>query len=572
MKIFGFEIFNKKKEDETFKPLSMNTVVSPDNDDGAVEFSHLESLASSHYFLLNNIPRQNEIDKIKQYREISSEPEVDQAIDEIVNEAIVLEDNFEVVRINLDDLEDYSEDFKEKISEEFDYILQLLNFNVDAYSIFRKWYVDGRLFYNKVIDFNNPKAGIQKLLLISPFHIRKIREIIKEVNENTVEVVKDINEFYIYDPVFNFTSNTALKLPMDSVIYVHSGLVDEENKIILSYLEKAIKAVNQLRQMEDASIIYRLARAPERRVIYVDVAGLPKIKAEQYIKNLMTKFKNRLSYDAITGKVKDSRNQLSMMEDIWIPRRTDGKTAEIQTLPGSTNTDQTEEVKYFLNKVYSALNVPVSRLNSDTPSGVSFGRTAEITRDELKFSKFIRRLQTQFSNLFYDVLRTQLLLKNIISINDWEDIKNGIKFEFEKDNYYTESKNAAVLKDQLDMMNTIDSMIGKYFSTDFAYKNIMGFNEEEINEEKRLMAVASGKAPEGGDEGAGGDLGFGGDGGADLGGDFGGGGEESMPPPEGGSEETKGGEESSAPPKEKSHGNELDFMKSDLKSMKSPNK
>lgn len=286
----------------------------------------------------------------------------------------------------------------------------------------------------------------------------------------------------------------------------------------------------------------------------------------------MTKFKNRLSYDAITGKVKDSRNQLSMMEDIWIPRRTDGKTAEIQTLPGSTNTDQTEEVKYFLNKVYSALNVPVSRLNSDTPSGVSFGRTAEITRDELKFSKFIRRLQTQFSNLFYDVLRTQLLLKNIISINDWEDIKNGIKFEFEKDNYYTESKNAAVLKDQLDMMNTIDSMIGKYFSTDFAYKNIMGFNEEEINEEKRLMAVASGKAPEGGDEGAGGDLGFGGDGGADLGGDFGGGGEESMPPPEGGSEETKGGEESSAPPKEKSHGNELDFMKSDLKSMKSPNK
>jgi hypothetical protein len=227
----------------------------------------------------------------------------------------------------------------------------------------------------------------------------------------------------------------------------------------------------------------------------------------------MTKFKNRLSYDAITGKVKDSRNQLSMMEDIWIPRRTDGKTAEIQTLPGSTNTDQTEEVKYFLNKVYSALNVPVSRLNSDTPSGVSFGRTAEITRDELKFSKFIRRLQTQFSNLFYDVLRTQLLLKNIISINDWEDIKNGIKFEFEKDNYYTESKNAAVLKDQLDMMNTIDSMIGKYFSTDFAYKNIMGFNEEEINEEKRLMAVASGKAPEGGDEGAGGDLGFGGDGG-----------------------------------------------------------
>lgn len=554
MKVFGFELFNKKKEVEAFKPLSMNLAVKPENEDGAFELSVLDSLHNTFQFSID-LQNATEIQKIRQYREIAMEPEVDQAIDEVINEAIVLEDNYEVIKINLDELEDYSEEFKETLREEFNTIIRLLDFNLEAYNLFRRWYIDGRLFLNKVIDNKNPKKGLQKLILISPFHIRKIREIVKEINEHNIEVVKEINEFFVYDPVFNFSNRTALKLPIDSVCYVHSGLLDEENKIVLSYLEKAIKSVNQLRQMEDANIIYRLARAPERRVFYVDVAGLPKGKAEQYIYNLMAKFKNKLTYDAITGKVKDARNQLSMMEDFWIPRRTEGKTAEIQTLPGASNTDQTEEVKYFLNKVYSSLNVPVSRLNSETPSGITFGRSAEITRDELRFGKFIRRLHSQFSNLFFDLLRTQLLLKNIVSISEWDTLKSDIKFEFEKDNYYTNSKNAAILKDKLEMMNNADSLVGKYLSVEFIYENIMEFNTEEIEEEKRRLAIESGKQPE---ENSNMNE-FSSEGGTESNSDFGLDHAESMPPPE---------KKESAETKETKPKDELDFMTNDLKSMK----
>lgn len=554
MKVFGFELFNKKKEVENFKPLSMNLAVKPENEDGAFELSVLDSLHNTFQFSID-LQNATEIQKIRQYREIAMEPEVDQAIDEVINEAIVLEDNYEVIKINLDELEDYSEEFKETLREEFNTIIRLLDFNLEAYNLFRRWYIDGRLFLNKIIDNKNPKKGLQKLILISPFHIRKIREIVKEINEHNIEVVKEINEFFVYDPIFNFSNRTALKLPIDSVCYVHSGLLDEENKIVLSYLEKAIKSVNQLRQMEDANIIYRLARAPERRVFYVDVAGLPKGKAEQYIYNLMAKFKNKLTYDAITGKVKDARNQLSMMEDFWIPRRTEGKTAEIQTLPGASNTDQTEEVKYFLNKVYSSLNVPVSRLNSETPSGITFGRSAEITRDELRFGKFIRRLHSQFSNLFFDLLRTQLLLKNIVSISEWDTLKSNIKFEFEKDNYYTNSKNAAILKDKLEMMNNADSLVGKYLSVEFIYENIMEFNTEEIEEEKRRLAIESGKQPE---ENSNMNE-FSSEGGTESNSDFGLDHAESMPPPE---------KKESAETKETKPKDELDFMTNDLKSMK----
>lgn len=334
MKIFGFEIKRTDRNEfetnsladlssTTYKEL--DTIVSPENEDGAIEISSLHNSYQLGSFTQNS----TESDLIKQYRDMASQPEVDQAIDEIVNEAIVLEDNFEVVTLNLDNL-DYSDKIKGKIRDEFAEIVRLLKFNTDAYNIFRKWYIDGRLYYNIVIDFNNPKLGIQKLLAISPFHIKKVREIVKERNENNIEVVRDIKEYYLYDDVSNF-SNNALKIPLDSVVYVHSGLLDEDNNIVISYLNKAIKAINQLRMMEDALIIYRLARAPERRVFYVDVGNLSKIKGEQYIKSLMAKFKNRMVYDAVTGKVKDSRNQLSMMEDFWIPRRSEGKTTEIQT-------------------------------------------------------------------------------------------------------------------------------------------------------------------------------------------------------------------------------------------------
>ena len=476
IKLFGFEINRKKSEQEDERN---KTFALPQNDDGAVTIQ--SGAYYGTYVDLDGVVR-NEIELITRYREMSMQPEIEGAIDDIVNEAIVNDDKGNGVEINTDELKQ-SEQIKKKIRDEFEYVLRLLNFGNMGHDIFRRWYVDGRMFYHIVIDEKNPNKGIQEVRYVDPRRIRKIREIQKTKDTNTgMEVIKKMNEYYLYNErgVIGAHSNLGTKIAVDSVVNVNSGLMDSKRAMVLSYLHKAIKPLNQLRMVEDATVIYRLSRAPERRVFYVDVGNMPTIKAEQYLRDIMVKYRNKLVYDSTTGEIKDDRKHLSMLEDFWLPRREGGKGTEITTLPGGQNLGELEDVKYFEKKLYKSLGVPISRL--EPAQGFSLGRSNEISRDELKFSKFIDRLRNKFSTLFDDILRVQLVLKKICTEEEWNEFKENIYYDFMKDNNFTELKEAELLLNRMGVLQMVDPYVGRYYSKEWVRRNVLMMDDEEIQE------------------------------------------------------------------------------------------
>ena len=476
IKLFGFEINRKKSEQEDERN---KTFALPQSDDGAVTIQ--SGAYYGTYVDLDGVVR-NEIELITRYREMSMQPEIEGAIDDIVNEAIVNEDKGNGVEINTDELKQ-SDQIKKKIRDEFEYILKLLNFGNMGHDIFRRWYVDGRMFYHVIIDDKSPQKGIQELRYIDPRRIRKIREIQKTKDTNTgMEIIKRMNEYYLYNErgVIGAHSNLGTKIAVDSVVNINSGLMDSKRAMVLSYLHKAIKPLNQLRMVEDATVIYRLSRAPERRVFYVDVGNMPTIKAEQYLRDIMVKYRNKLVYDSTTGEIKDDRKHLSMLEDFWLPRREGGKGTEITTLPGGQNLGELEDVKYFEKKLYKSLGVPISRL--EPAQGFSLGRTSEVTRDELKFNKFVGRLRNKFSILFDDLLRVQLVLKKVCSEEEWKEFKENIYYDFIKDNNFTELKEAELLLNRMGVLQMVDPYVGRYYSKEWVRRNVLMMKDDEIEE------------------------------------------------------------------------------------------
>lgn len=486
--LLGFEFRRVKKENElkSFTP-------SQENDDGALVVS--AGGAYGTYVDLDGTVR-SEAELVTKYREMSIVPECDSAIDEIVNEAISI-DSENLIALNLEDLK-VSENIKAIMRDEFRNCLNIIQFNKYAYEIFRRWYIDGRLYYHVLIDEKNPREGIKELRFIDPRKIRKVREIQKKrgtvQQPNDVDLAKTVNEYYVYnDKGFNYgnkavgTNTTGLKVAKDAILHVVSGLTDNQGKMVLSYLHKAIKALNQLSTLEDALVIYRLARAPERRIWYIDVGNLPKMKAEQYVRDIMVKHKNRLIYDAATGAVRDDRKFMTMLEDYWLPRREGGRGTEVTTLPGGQNLGQMDDVLYFQKKFLQALNVPVSRLNSDAL--YSLGRATEITRDELKFTRFIIRLRGRFSHLFSEMLKKQLILKGIMTLDDWESIQNDIKFDFAKDNYFAELKDSEILQGRLQLATAFQQFSEKYYSHNWIRKNVLRQTDEDISEQDQYIAA-----------------------------------------------------------------------------------
>lgn len=469
--LFGFEI--KRKEEK-----QLASVVSPAPDDGSTVINS----AGGYYGMVLDLDSiiKNENDLIKKYREVSQYPDCDSAIEDIINEAIVSEDNKSPVNIVLDHVK-LSPAIKNKIQEEFITILRKLKFDEKCNEIFRSWYIDGRLYYHILLDVNKPKDGIVELRFIDPRKIRKIKEVIKERGQNGADIVKGVDEYYIYnDKGITEGRTQGIRLSLDSVMFIPSGVMDSNTGMTLSHLHKAIKPVNQLKMIEDSLVIYRITRAPERRVFYIDVGNLPKLKAEQYVNDIMNKFKNKVVYDASTGEVKDDRKHLSMLEDFWMPRREGGKGTEITTLQGGQSLANIEDVNYFQNKLYQALSVPVTRLRQDT--GFTLGKASEITRDEVKFSKFINRLRNKFSKIFMQALRVQLISKAIISPDDWDELEQQIKFDFMKDNFFAELKGTEILQGRLNMLQAIEPYVGKYYSVEWIRKNVLHQSDEDIEE------------------------------------------------------------------------------------------
>jgi hypothetical protein len=495
-KLFGFEI--KRATDnnapESFAP--------PIKDDGAVVVS--EGGVFGTYVDLEGTSR-SEAELVTRYREMAHQPECESAIDDIVNEAIV-GDHTELVDIVLDDIEDMSDNVKELIRDEFDNVLRLLDFNSDGYDIFRRWYVDGRLYYHVIVDEKNIRKGIQELRYIDPRKIRKIKEMTKAKDENQNTTVSKIkNEYFVYNekgflqkgyggPGADSTTK-GIKISKDSIIHSVSGLTDANNKMVLSYLHKAIKPLNQLRTLEDAAVIYRISRAPERRIFYIDVGNLPKQKAEQYLRDMMVKHKNRLVYDAQTGEIRDDRKFMTMLEDYWLPRREGGRGTEITSLPGGQNLGEMDDVLYFQKKLYKSLGVPISRLETET--GFSLGRSTEISRDEVKFQKLIDRLRNKFAyQLFHDILEKQLILKNIINSDDWKKINEKIFYDFQKDNHFSELLQSEITRERLQTIRDMDEYVGKYYSAEWVRKNVLMQTEEEIEEIDKQIERENAEADE----------------------------------------------------------------------------
>jgi hypothetical protein len=481
IELFGFTI---GKKDEETKP-NVVSFAPPPNDDGTLAVA--EGGVYGTTVDVNNTAK-NEAQLISRYREMAGQPECERAVDDIVNEAIVGTEQDSPVSIVLDNVEEMDDQIKDRIREEFEGILGMLNFHNRAYDIFRNWYVDGRLYYHIMIDTKQPRAGIQELRFIDPRKIKKVRV---EKRDNQNQVSKEIfnkkyNEYFVYSAKGVTAGNQGIKIAPDSIAYCHSGIMDQNNKMILSYLHKAVKPLNQLRMLEDATVIYRLARAPERRIFYIDVGNLPKAKAEQYLRDMMVKHKNKLVYDANTGEVRDDRKFLTMLEDYWLPRREGGKGTEISTLPGGQNLGEIEDVQYFQRKLYQSLNVPMSRLEAD--NSFNLGRASEITRDELKFSKFIARLRYRFSELFHILLERQLLLKGIITKQEWQEIKGQIYYDFLEDNHFSELKNAEIMRERLNTLRDIDEYVGKYYSAEWVRKNVLMQTEDEIEEIDKQIA------------------------------------------------------------------------------------
>ena len=471
---FGFEIKRKEKE--------LGAVTPPATDDGTYDISG----GGFYSTILDTDGRsRTEDDLIRRYRDIAIQPECDSAIEDIVSEAIASDERDMCVSIALDNLQ-VSTSIKKRIKEEFERILQLLDFNNKAHDIFRRWYVDGRLFYHKVIDTKSPRKGIQQLRYIDPRKIKKVREVQTD-KKGGVDVVKKFKEFYIYNQHGHQVNNTStgVKLTFDSISYCPSGLIDMHKGTVLSYLNKAIKPVNQLRMIEDSVVIYRISRAPERRIFYIDVGNLPKIKAEQYLKDVMNRYRNKLVYDASTGEIRDDRNHMSMLEDFWLPRREGGRGTEITTLPGGSNLGEIDDITYFQRKLYRSLNVPISRLEAE--QNFSLGRSTEITRDELKFTKFVGKLRKKFSVIFNDLLRTQLILTGVIAEEEWKSMSEHIQFDFLQDNNFTELKNAELLKERLEMLSQVENYVGTYFSKEWVKKNVLHLTDDEIGEMQKQM-------------------------------------------------------------------------------------
>ena len=478
--LFGFNISRKKNEDDN---LVQQSFTPPTNDDGALTITSAAYYGT--YVDLDGTAK-NEVELISRYREMAMQPEIESAVDDIVNEAICQDDDGKIIQIVLDDLKQ-PDKIKNAIKNEFQTILKLMNYTNMAQDIFRRYYVDGRMYYHIIIDRDTPSAGIKELRYIDPRKLRKVREIKKKKDERTgVDIMNVINEYYIYnDKVVSGSSSNmgpvGVRITTDSIISVVSGLMDSRRAVVLSYLHKAIKPLNQLRMIEDATVIYRISRAPERRIFYIDVGNLPKLKAEQYLRDIMVKYKNKLVYDANTGEVRDDRKFLSMMEDFWLPRREGGKGTEISTLPGGQNLGELEDVKYFERKLYKSLNVPVSRLNPET-SGFTLGRVSEITRDELKFSKFVDRLRNKFSDVFDQALRVQCVLKGICTDEEWSDFKEHIYYNFIKDNNFTELKEAELMKERLSLLGAVDPYTGRYFSQAWIQRNVLRLTDDQIAE------------------------------------------------------------------------------------------
>jgi len=474
---FGFEINRKSKE-----PVRPSFVPRTD-DDGAGVIQ-----AGGHfgaYIDMDGDKAKTDVDLIMKYRDVSSQPECDAAIEDIVNEAIVGDHDDSPVNIVLDELE-ISDKIKEAVKYEFDEILKLLNFNQYAHDIFRKWYIDGRLPYHIIINNENPKSGIKELRYIDPAKLRKIKEIEEETDPKTgAKLIKKVDEYFLYQDKTMNAANQGLKIYPDAIAYCTSGMMDPGRKRILSYLHKALKPVNQLRMMEDSLVIYRISRAPERRIFYIDVGNLPKGKAEEYLRGIMNQYRNKLVYDAKTGDIKDDRKHMSMLEDFFLPRREGGRGTEISTLPGGENLGQIDDIIYFQKKLYKSLNVPVNRLEQEAQ--YSLGRTTEITRDEVKFKKFIDRLRKRFSDLFMQLLKTQLLLKGIITKEDWKTWKETITFDYIEDNYFSELKQSEMIRERFDMLSSLDEHIGRFISNEWVRKNVLRFSEEEIEEIKKQI-------------------------------------------------------------------------------------
>jgi hypothetical protein len=481
VQLFGFEISRKKGKQENASLDETNkTFALPQNDDGAVTIQ--SGAYYGTYVDLDGVVR-NEIELITRYREMSMQPELETAIDEIVNEAIVNNSKDKAVEINMDDLKQ-PEAVKKKIRDEFDTVLKLLNFGNMGHEIFRRWYIDGRMFYHVIIDEKRANEGVLELRYIDPRRIRKIREIQKTKDpRTTIDIIKKVNEYYLYNErgIIGAHSNLGAKIAVDAIVNVNSGLMDSKRAMVLSYLHKAIKPLNNLRMIEDATVIYRLSRAPERRIFYIDVGNMPTIKAEQYLKDIMTKYRNKLVYDSTTGEIKDDRKHLSMLEDFWLPRREGGKGTEITTLPGGQNLGELEDVKYFERKLYKSLGVPIGRLEQQ-PGGGILGRSTEITRDELKFSKFIERLRNKFATLFDDILRVQLVLKKVCTEDEWKEFKEDIYYDFKKDNNFDELKESELLMNRIATLQAVDPYVGRYYSMQWVRKNVLMLDDEDIEE------------------------------------------------------------------------------------------
>jgi len=489
--LFGWQ-FGKKTATDEIESVA-HSIVAPDIDDGTMQVSAAASYYG--YYVDMDGTVKDEIQAISKYREISLYPEVDIAIQDIVNEAIPYEDDSPLVEIALDRLE-VSDPIKEIITNEFKGVLSLLKFSEKASDLFRRWYVDGRIYFN-VLTGKNQKDGILELRPIESTKIKKVAEILKEKDPSGVEIVKGVKEYYLYSqsgfvqqPNLAQQQNSApqagARLSQDSVIYIPSGFMEQNTGVVLSYLQKALRPANQLRMLEDAVVIYRMSRAPERRIFYIDVGNLPKGKAEQYVKDIMNRYRNKLVYDTKTGEVRDDKKYMSMMEDFWMPRRDGNKGTEITTLQGGQNLGELADVEYFQNKLYNALNIPISRMMPET--GFSMGRSTEISRDEVKFQKFIGKIRRKFSELFFEILRTQLILKGIIAEDEWDEIKESITFRFQKDNFFAELKNNEILMQRVQTAQATDLMLGKYFSVEWVAKNVFMQSDEEIKEMQQQMA------------------------------------------------------------------------------------
>jgi len=497
-RLFGFSI-----EDTNSQSPSVVSPIPQNNEDGVDHY--LTSGFFGSYVDIEGVYR-SEFDLIKRYREMALHPEVDSAIEDIVNEAIVSDSNDTPVQIELSNL-NASDGIKKKIREEFKYLLELLDFDKKAHEIYRNWYIDGRLYYHKVIDFKNPHDGIQELRYIDSLKMRYIRKEKKKENKSGVRTIKngfdsddfefpEIEEYFVYTPKASYpvgpgggnqssTGGGGVKISRDAVTYCTSGLVDRNKGICLSYLNKAIKSLNQLRMIEDSLVIYRLSRAPERRIFYIDVGNLPKVKAEQYLRDVMMRYRNKLVYDASTGEIRDDKKFMSMLEDFWLPRREGGRGTEITTLPGGQNLGELTDVEYFKKKLYRSLNVPPSRMDGE--GGFNLGRSSEILRDELKFTKFVGRLRKRFSNMFNDMLKTQLILKNIITPEDWEKMADHIQYDFLYDNHFSELKDAELLTERLNLVATAEPYVGKYFSQNYVRSKILRQTDQEIIEQDELI-------------------------------------------------------------------------------------